>query len=131
VPTNKIWKLKTPSLPTHVSGFQATPIASQLARETGLTSLQAQLLINRGVSERDSVHSFIHPQLANMADPMMMKDMNEALATILKAIENEEKVTIYGDYDADGLTATALLFNFFSSLDVPVSGYVPNRLKEG
>ena len=131
MPTNKIWKLRTPSLPPHSSVWRAAPNPSQLARETGLTSLQAQLLINRGVSERDSVHSFIHPQLANMADPMMMKGMNEALATILKSIENKEKVTIYGDYDADGLTATALLFNFFSSLDVPVSGYVPNRLKEG
>ena len=131
MPTNKIWKLKTPSLPPHASGWGAGPTPSQLARETGLTSLQAQLLINRGISDAESVHSFIHPQLANMADPMMMKGMNEALTTVLKSIENREKVTIYGDYDADGLTATALLFNFFSSIDVPVSCYIPNRLKEG
>lgn len=66
-----------------------------------------------------------------MADPMMMMGMNEALATILKSIEKMEKVTIYGDYDADGLTATALLFNFLSSIDVPVACCIPNRLKEG
>jgi single-stranded-DNA-specific exonuclease len=66
-----------------------------------------------------------------MADPMRLKDMDDATATIIKALENREKITIYGDYDADGLTAAALLFNFFSSLRVPVSYYIPNRLKEG
>jgi single-stranded-DNA-specific exonuclease len=127
----KVWKLKTPSLPAHASGWQAGPITSQLARETGLTPLQAQLLINRGISDRESVRSFMRPQLADMSDPMMMKGMDEAIATILKSIENKEKITIYGDYDADGLTATALLSNFLSSIDIPVSCYIPNRLKEG
>lgn len=131
MPPDKVWKLKTPSLPAHASRWQAGPITSQLARETGLTPLQAQLLINRGISDRESVCSFIRPQLADMADPMMMKGMNEAIATIFKSIENREKITIYGDYDADGLTATALLSNFLSSIDVPVSCYIPNRLKEG
>jgi single-stranded-DNA-specific exonuclease len=131
VPRDKVWKLKTPSLPAHASGWQAGPITSQLARETCLTPLQAQLLINRGISDGESVRSFMSPQLADMADPMMMKGMDEAIATILKSIENKEKITIYGDYDADGLTATALLSNFLSSIDIPVSCYIPNRLKEG
>ena len=111
--------------------WQAGPITSQLARETVLTPLQAQLLINRGISDGESVRSFMRPQLADMADPMMMKGMDEAIATILKSIENKEKITIYGDYDADGLTATALLSNFLSNIDIPVSCYIPNRLKEG
>lgn len=130
-PPDKVWKLKTPSLPAHAPHWQPTPLASQLSSEVGLTPLQAQLLINRGISDRESVRSFIRPQLADMADPMMMKGMDEALTTILKFIENKEKITIYGDYDADGLTATALLSNFLSSLDIPVSCYIPNRLKEG
>jgi single-stranded-DNA-specific exonuclease len=66
-----------------------------------------------------------------MADPMLLKDMDCALAMILKAVEDREKITIYGDYDADGLTATALLLNFFTCLGIEVSSYVPNRLKEG
>jgi len=66
-----------------------------------------------------------------MADPMLLKGMADALDMILEAVENRKKITIYGDYDADGLTATALLFNFFSSLDIPVSSYIPNRLTEG
>jgi len=66
-----------------------------------------------------------------MADPMLLKGMEDATAAILRTLENREKITIYGDYDADGLTATALLLNFFSSLGIPVSFYIPNRLKEG
>jgi single-stranded-DNA-specific exonuclease len=131
VAPDKVWKLKTPSLPAHASGWQAGPITSQLARETVLTPLQAQLLINRGISDGKSVRSFMRPQLADMADPMMMKGMYEAIATILKCVKNKEKITIYGDYDADGLTATALLANFLSNIDIPASYYIPNRLKEG
>jgi single-stranded-DNA-specific exonuclease len=131
VPPDKVWKLKTPSLPAHASHWQPTPLASQLSSEVDLTPLQAQLLINRGISDGELVRSFMRPQLADMADPMMMKGMDEAIATILKSIENKEKITIYGDYDADGLTATALLSNFLSSIDIPVSCYIPNRLKEG
>ena len=66
-----------------------------------------------------------------MIDPMLMKGMKEATETIITSIAKQEKITIYGDYDADGLTATALLVNFFSDLGIPVSSYIPNRLKEG
>jgi single-stranded-DNA-specific exonuclease len=66
-----------------------------------------------------------------MADPMLMKGMDQGVKAILSAIEHQEKITIYGDYDADGLTATALLLNFFSDLGIPADAYVPNRLQEG
>ena len=120
VPIDKVWKLKSPS-----------PLASQLSVEAGLTPLQAQLLINRGISDGESARFFVHPQLTHMADPMLMKNMVKATTIILKAIEEQEKITIYGDYDADGLTATALLLNFFSSIGTPASYYIPNRLQEG
>jgi single-stranded-DNA-specific exonuclease len=91
-----IWKLKPPS-----------PSVSQLSREAGVTPLQAQLLINRGISTPTQVMSFLNPRLSNMADPMLMMGM------------------------PDGLTATAILLNFFSSLGLQVSFYIPNRLTEG
>ncbi|MDY6970963.1 MAG: single-stranded-DNA-specific exonuclease RecJ [Thermodesulfobacteriota bacterium] len=106
-------------------------LASELAREAGLSLLQAQLLINRGISDFESAEFFLRPRLADMADPMLLKDMDEALAVILETIENQERITIYGDYDADGLTATALLSNFFSSCEIPVSCCIPNRLNDG
>ena len=120
VPPNTVWKLKPPS-----------PLASRLALEAGLTPLQAQLLINRGISNPSQAKSFLCPRLADMADPMLLKDMDFALAVILKSVKDREKITIYGDYDADGLTATALLLNFFSCLGTETSSYIPNRLKEG
>ena len=120
MPFQKKWKLPLPS-----------PTAPQLAREAGLTPLQAQLLINRGIRDKDTALSFLSPRLAEMVDPMRLKGMGEAARTIIDAIEKREKITIYGDYDADGLTATALLLKFFSSLGLPASSYIPNRLEEG
>ncbi len=120
MPPAKLWRLKPPS-----------PMASQLAHEAGLTPLQAQLLINRGISDLGQVDPFLHPRLASMADPLLLKGMADAVLTVIEAIENRERVCIYGDYDADGLSATAMLLNFFSSLGVPVSFYIPSRLKEG
>ncbi len=120
MPSNKVWKIKSSS-----------PVASKLALQTGISLLQAQLLLNRGVSDKASVNSFLHLQLADMADPMLMKGMSDALPLILNAANNRAMITIFGDYDADGLTATALLYNFFVDLDLPVSYYIPNRLNEG
>jgi single-stranded-DNA-specific exonuclease len=62
---------------------------------------------------------------------MLLRDMDRATAEILEAIERRERIYVYGDYDADGLTSTALLANFFRSLDIPVSTYIPDRLSEG
>jgi len=116
----KVWKLKPPS-----------PYAPQLARETEISTLKAQILINRGISDSSSIKSFLSPRLSNLIDPMLLKDMDKAVELILKAIQNREKITIYGDYDADGITATTLLLNLFSSLDIPASYYIPNRINEG
>ncbi|UCF55768.1 MAG: single-stranded-DNA-specific exonuclease RecJ, partial [Deltaproteobacteria bacterium] len=116
----KVWKLRSPS-----------PYASKLANETGVTPLQAQLLINRGITDTSSAISFLTPRLSHLIDPMLLKDMDMAVEMIVGAIEKQENITIYGDYDADGITATALLLNFFSSLGIPVSFYIPNRLTEG
>jgi single-stranded-DNA-specific exonuclease len=118
--TQKVWKLKPPS-----------SLAPKLAAEVGVTPLQAQLLINRGISDKASARAFLYPRLSSIADPMLFRDMDQALAEIMKAIEGQKRITIYGDYDADGVTATALLSNFFSSLQIPVSFYIPNRLHEG
>ena len=120
MPVERIWRLKSHSY-----------LASRLAGEADLTPLQAQLLVNRGISDRETARFFLRPQLLYMADPMLLKDMDEATAIIVSALEKNEKITIYGDYDADGLTATALLLNFLSNLGTPAASYIPNRLKEG
>jgi single-stranded-DNA-specific exonuclease len=116
----KVWKLKPPS-----------PFAPNLSLEISLPVLLSQLLINRGITESHSAQAFLSPRLAHLAHPMDLKDMDQGLDLILRAIEGHEKITIYGDYDADGLTATALLVHFFSQLDIPVSYCIPNRLVDG
>jgi single-stranded-DNA-specific exonuclease len=116
----KIWKLKPPS-----------PFAPNLALESGLPLLLAQLLINRGITESYGAQAFVSPRLAHLAHPMGLKDMDQGTELIIRAIENHEKITIYGDFDADGLTATALLMHFLSEMDIPVTYYIPNRLVEG
>ena len=100
-----IWNLKTPS-----------NLNNELADDAGITHLQAQLLINRGISEKEAAHTFLNPQLASMADPLLLKGMDEALSIIVDALINGKKITIFGDYDADGLTSTALFLNSFTFL---------------
>jgi single-stranded-DNA-specific exonuclease len=117
---NKVWKLHPPS-----------PSAPSLAAEIGVTPLQAQLLINRALRDPEEARAFLFPRLSSMHDPMLLKDMDRALSVILEALEKGDRIVIYGDYDADGVTATALLFHFFNAIHAPVSAYIPDRLEEG
>ena len=108
-----------------------SPLAAPLAHEAGLTPLQAQLLLNRGISTARRAETFLNPRLAYLADPMGLKDMDRAVDLIRRAVRERTKITIYGDYDADGLTAAALLHNFFTDLGLRPSCYIPDRLNEG
>jgi len=94
----KIWKLKAPS-----------PHTATLSDSSDLSHLEAQILIHRGILDPHDVASFLLPRLANLLDPYLLKDMHAAIDLILSAMDRREPITIYGDYDADGLTATALL----------------------
>lgn len=120
MPNKKIWRL-----------IQPPHKESQLAREAGISLLKARLLLNRGISDRDSVESFLSPRLTDLIDPMLLKDMDKAVDLIITAMEKQERMAVFGDYDADGITSTALLLNFFSDLGMPLSSYIPNRLDEG
>jgi len=118
--SDKIWRL-----------LPSTDKAKKLAHETGISILKARLLINRGIINHEDAESFLHPKLSNLHDPMLLKDMEESTDLIISALERQEKIAVYGDYDADGLTSTALLVNFFSDLGIPVLYYIPDRINEG
>ncbi len=120
MPLKKVWKTKA-----------SYTEAARFAFDAGYSPLLAQLLINRGISDTKSASSFLNPRLADILDPMQLKDMNTGLGLIWDVIQARGLVTIFGDYDADGLTGTALLVNLFSCLDIPVAYYIPNRLSEG
>ena len=117
----RLWRLKAPP----------SPCVEVLSREAGIPFLLARLLVQRGIDDPSHAQAFLFPKLSHLVPPLELKDMDRAVEMILRSIDNREKITIYGDFDADGLTATALLLNFFAELGVPVSYYVPNRLTEG
>jgi single-stranded-DNA-specific exonuclease len=105
--------------------------ALYLAGKLGISELLATLLIHRNISSTDSAKSFLFPKLQALRDPFLLKDMDRAAELTKRFIVKKKKITIYGDYDADGITATSLLYDFFSQINIPISFYIPHRLKEG
>jgi len=102
-----------------------------LSRELQVPPLVAQMLINRGLHQADQIQDFFSPTLLQLPQPYLMKNMDKAVNRILKAFERKERIAIFGDYDADGVTATALLVHFLRSLFPDVLYYIPHRVREG
>lgn len=103
----------------------------QLAEETGLSPLLAKLLLIRGIEDADSVQHFLHDRAEALHDPYQLAGMKEAVERIQKALENQEKMWIYGDYDADGVSSTSLLVHLFRQLNANFDYYIPHRANEG
>lgn len=117
----KTWHILSPN-PAQVS---------TLADSLGCRRAVAAALINRGICEPHQAAAFLQPSLSHIRSPLLMKDVDRAVERILLAIRRGEKVLIFGDYDMDGITATAILFEFLACLDANVQYYIPNRLTEG
>lgn len=111
-------------------GVDATR-ASALARETGLPPFLTSLLVIRNVDTPEKVHAFLNPSVKDLPSPHLLPDVDKAVERLITALAENELITIYGDYDADGLTATALLADFLERLGARVGTYIPHRLKEG
>ena len=91
----------------------------------------ANLLIQRGIKTFAEARSFFRPKLSDLHDPFLMKDMDKAVARIKKAIDNNEKLMIYGDYDVDGTTSVALMYSFLKNRLTNIEYYIPDRYMEG
>ena len=102
-----------------------------LASELGISLFTAQLLTNRGIKTEAEAKTYLYPTFDQLHSPFELADMEKAVERIHKAISRGEKICIYGDYDTDGTTATALLINTFRQMDVPVDYYIPNRFGDG
>ena len=96
-----------------------------------VNDLIANLLIQRGIEDFDSAKEFFRPQLSDLHDPFLMKDMEKAVERIQKAMENQENILVYGDYDVDGTTAVALLSSYLLQKYPNVATYIPDRYTEG
>jgi len=117
----EIFILREPD-PTLVSSIQA---------QCNVTQLTAKIIANRGFKTLEEISRYLSPSLKDLPDPFLFKEMPVIVKRLYQAITTRESVMIYGDYDTDGITSTALLINFFNRLGVPARFYVPNRFTDG
>ena len=96
-----------------------------------INNLLAKILVNRGITTEKNIKEFLNPTRKDFYNPYLMPDMEKAVERILKAIEDKEKVLIYGDYDVDGITSVTVLKSFLEERGLNVDEYIPNRLDEG
>jgi len=106
-------------------------LATQLARKLEISPLLAQCLVNRGFSEPEALRAFLEPRLKNLSDPFLLPNMAAAVDRLFLARERGEPLVIFGDYDVDGVTSTALLLEVLGKLGWSVNFYLPHRLDEG
>ena len=103
----------------------------ELVDQYGINELLARILVNKNITNKNDMSIFMNPTRKDFHDPFLMPDMEIAINRLLKAIENNQKIIIYGDYDADGITSTTVLKLFLEERGMDVSTYIPNRLNEG
>lgn len=103
----------------------------RLSQSLGITSVTAQVLLNRGITNEEEANVFLNSTLFDLPSPYLMAGMEKAVERIKKALGQGETIAIYGDYDVDGVTSTALFYSFLKSLGANVTYYNPDRLKEG
>ena len=109
----------------------ASLCCASISRELGIGEILARLLYNRGYRTSDAARSFLRLENEILGDPFRLKDMEAAVSRILKAIESKERITIYGDYDVDGVTSVCTLLLYLRSHGAVVDYYIPNRSGEG
>lgn len=105
--------------------------AQDLASRLGVSTVVGQLLVNRGVMDEAEARQFLSGGLENLHDPFLLKGMETAVERIVAALKSNEKITVYGDYDVDGITATALLYNTLREYHANIEYYIPERQSEG
>ncbi|WP_277668325.1 single-stranded-DNA-specific exonuclease RecJ [Caproiciproducens galactitolivorans] len=111
--------------------FQSDPaVTKQMTQEMNLPEILAVLLQERGIVDIVQIEKFFHSD-ENLSNPFLLKDMKKAADRIIRAIEEFEKIAVYGDYDADGVTATAMLYSYLESCGANVIFYIPEREGEG
>ncbi len=103
----------------------------KIKNEYGISSLLAKILVNRNLTKKEDIDLFLRPNRHDFHNPYLMPDMAKAVDRIIKAINNNEKILIYGDYDVDGITSVTVVKSFLLERNAQVTHYIPNRLNEG
>ena len=105
--------------------------AKELAEKLGMSSIMAQLLIQRGIRTESAAKRFLRPMLSELIDPFLMNDMDVAVDRLNDAMGRKERIMVYGDYDVDGCTAMALVYRFLLQFYSNIEYYIPDRYEEG
>lgn len=123
---NKVWSLRyTPG------NSKVDDAINAIIDETGVSAVSAKLIYNRGHRDAVAARDFLDSSLDCLCDPDLMKDMDKALERIDRALMNNEKITVYGDYDVDGVTSVTLIYLYLKSLGADIDYYIPSRSREG
>ena len=109
---------------------QKRQIPPELA-SLGLPERLLELLLDREIDTPEKIERYLHPKREDLLDPMLMQDMDKAVNVIRDAIEKHEEITVFGDYDVDGVTATAILLTYLRKQGAQVGFYIPDRHGEG
>ncbi|RKL68570.1 single-stranded-DNA-specific exonuclease RecJ [Salipaludibacillus neizhouensis] len=104
---------------------------AQFSEQIGLSMIATRFLVQRGMTTKDEVDAFLHMNNEAIHDPYLLKDMKKAIDRIRQAIDSQERILVFGDYDADGVTSTSLMYMTLIQLGANVGFYVPNRFTEG
>ncbi len=105
--------------------------AKELAKSLNISPILGKLLLHRGITSPSEARHFFRPQLSELIDPFLFRDMGKAVARLKDAIARGERILVYGDYDVDGVTAVALVYKFLRSFYPNVEYYIPDRYEEG
>ena len=118
------WNFETPTP-------EQKKTAEELAEKIGISPILTQLLISRGITTESAAKRFFRPQLADLINPFLMKDMDVAVDRLNDAMGRKERILVYGDYDVDGCTAVALVYKFLQQFYSNIDYYIPDRYEEG
>jgi len=100
-------------------------------KEFGIHPIISQILVNRGIKDSEAARRYLRPSLNDLHSPFLMKDIKKGVGRLMKAIHDKEKIIIYGDYDADGITSVVILYKFIRELTPYIDYYIPDRIQEG
>ena len=106
-------------------------LVAELQESLGVAKIIAELLVQRGITTFETAKTFFRPDLSHLHDPFLMKDMDSAVARLSTAIQQDENILVYGDYDVDGTTAVSLMYSFIKTIHDKVQYYIPDRYSEG
>src|SRR5574344_959785 len=118
------WNYETPT-------SEQQEAANEFGEKLGISPILARLLLQRGIDTVSAAKRFFHPQLADLLNPFLMKDMDVAVDRLNDAMGRKERIMVYGDYDVDGCTAVALVYKFLQQFYSNIDYYIPDRYDEG